>query len=86
MTAAGATTSAPVAADALTREGAFRTRWAGPEAGRRCGVFASLAPARTYRPATFRSTASQIPAARSGPPSRLMARSPVGEVTLISVR
>ena len=86
MTAGGATTSTPVAADALTREGAFRTRWAGTEAGRRCGVSASLAPTWPYRPATFRSIASQIPAARSGPPSRLMARRPVGEVTLISVR
>ena len=32
------------------------------------------------------SIASQIATARSGPPSRLTARIPVGEVTLISVR
>ena len=34
----------------------------------------------------LRSIASQIAAATSGPPVRLMARMPVGEVTLISVR
>ena len=42
-----------------------------------------------YRPlfvALRDSIASQIATARSGPPSRLMARMPVGEVTLISVR
>jgi hypothetical protein len=36
--------------------------------------------------ARFASMASQIFAAISGPPSRAMARMPVGDVTLISVR
>jgi hypothetical protein len=36
--------------------------------------------------ASFASMRSQIIAAMSGPPRRLMARMPVGEVTLISVR
>jgi hypothetical protein len=44
----------------------------------------TMAP-RAYRP-SFASMQSQIMAAMSGPPSRLMARMPVGEVTLISVR
>jgi len=35
---------------------------------------------------TFRSIASQISAAISGPPKSLTCRMPVGEVTLISVR
>jgi hypothetical protein len=40
---------------------------------------------RPYR-TRFASMQSQIIAAMSGPPSRLMARMPVGDVTLISVR
>ena len=39
-----------------------------------------------YAFARFASMVSQILAATSGPPSRAMARMPVGEVTLISVR
>ena len=58
------------------------------------GIF-PLGPAITrFRPAprehycllSLTSIASQIATARSGPPTRLTARIPVGEVTLISVR
>jgi len=41
---------------------------------------------RNYFPLRLASIVSQIFAATSGPPSRAMARMPVGEVTLISVR
>lgn len=41
---------------------------------------------RLRRAASRTSIASQTETARSGPPSRLMVRMPVGEVTLISVR
>lgn len=41
---------------------------------------------RLRRAASRASIASQTETARSGPPSRLMVRMPVGEVTLISVR
>ncbi len=48
-------------------------------------AFRRLAVGGAYRP-SFAVMQSQIAAAMSGPPSRLMARMPVGEVTLISVR
>jgi len=49
-------------------------------------AFMRLATARRGYPASFASMRSQIMAAMSGPPKCLMARMPVGEVTLISVR
>ncbi len=45
-----------------------------------------LALARRVYLASFASMQSQITAAISGPPKRLMMRMPVGDVTLISVR
>jgi hypothetical protein len=45
-----------------------------------------LALARRAYLASFASMQSQITAAMSGPPNRLMMRMPVGDVTLISVR
>ena len=49
-------------------------------------AFMRLMTARRAYRASFASMRSQITAAMSGPPSRLMMRMPVGEVTLISVR
>jgi hypothetical protein len=45
-----------------------------------------LALARRVYLASLASMQSQITAAMSGPPNRLMMRMPVGDVTLISVR
>jgi hypothetical protein len=49
-------------------------------------VSAERSIAENYFPPRFFSIASQIFAATSGPSSRAMARMPVGDVTLISVR
>ncbi len=49
-------------------------------------AYQRLALARRFYVARLASMQSQITAAMSGPPNRLMMRMPVGDVTLISVR